>query len=78
MYTLLPPALARVDYHGRLPFAAPLACDVIDAAGVLHRAEYVPDSMLDGAARYVVAGVVCQLGRDGVLVAVATAERRAA
>ncbi len=55
-----------------------LACDVADAAGALHRAEYVPDSMLDGAAQYVVAGVVCQLGPGGVLRPVANEERRAA
>ena len=75
MYTLLPPALARVAYHGRLPFAAPLACDVADAAGVLHRAEYVPDSMLDGAAQYTIDGQAYELRRDGTL---AIAERRAA
>ena len=75
MYTLLPPALACVAYHGRLPFAAPLACDVIDAAGVLHRAEYVPDSMLDGAAQYAIDGQAYELRRDGTL---AIAERRAA
>jgi len=27
-YILSNAALARVSYHGRLPFAAPLACDV--------------------------------------------------
>ena len=79
MYTLLSVSLARVAYHGRLPFAAPLACDVADADGALHRAEYVPGSMLDyGHARYVVAGVVCQLGPGGVLRPVANEERRAA
>ncbi len=78
MYTLLSVSLARVAYHGRLPFAAPLACDVADAAGVLHRAEYVPDSMIDGAARYVVCGAECQLGPGGVLRPVANEERRAA
>lgn len=77
MYTLPTPTLARVSYHGRLPFAAPLACLVRDADGVLHRAEIVAGSMADGAVRYVVCGVVCQLGRDGVLRPVA-AERRAA
>ena len=78
-YTLPCTALARVAYHGGLPFAAPLACDVADAAGVLHRAEYVPGSMLDyGAARYVVCGVECQLGPGGVLRPVANEERRAA
>lgn len=77
MYTLPAPTLLRVSYHGRLPFAAPLACDVQGADGVLHRAEIVAGSMLDGAVRYVVCGVVCQLGRDGVLRPVA-AERQAA
>lgn len=76
-YTLPRATLARVSYHGRLPFAAPLACDVRDADGGLHRATYVASSMLDGAVRYVVCGVECQLGRDGVLRPV-VAERRAA
>ena len=54
--------LRRVAYHGRLPFAAPLAADVRDAAGATHRAEYVPGSMLDHAgARYVVEGRLCEL-----------------
>ena len=77
----LPPEtlLRRVAYHGALPFTAPLACDVRDAAGALHRAEYVPGSMVEhSGARYVVGGVVCQLGRDGVLRPVAEQERRAA
>jgi len=78
MYTLLSVSLARVVYHGRLPFTAPLACDVADADGATYRAEYVPGSMLDGAAQYVVAGVVCQLGPGGVLRPVANEERRAA
>ena len=62
--------LRRVAYHGRLPFAAPLACDVADAAGVLHRAEYVPDSMLEyGHARYTIesdAGALVQVDSKGV------------
>ena len=71
--------LRRVAYHGRLPFAAPVACEVRDASGATHRADYVPDSMLAHAgARYVVEGRLCQLGRDGVLRAVANEERRAA
>ncbi len=70
--------LRRVAYHGTLPLACPVACDVRDADGLLHRAEYVPGSMLDGAAQYVVAGVVCQLGPGGVLRPVANEERRAA
>ena len=50
-----------------------------DEAGALHRADYVDGSMLDHAgARYVVEGRLCQLGRDGVLRAVASEERRAA
>ncbi len=73
MYALIS---SRVAYHGRLPFAAPLACDVADAAGVLHRAEYVPGSMLDyGAARYAIDGQTYELRRDGTL---AITERRAA
>ena len=76
MYTL---NSDRVAYHGRLPFAAPLACDVRDAAGATYRAEYVAGSMIEHAgARYIVNGVVCQLGRDGVLRPVAREERRAA
>ena len=72
-------AVRRVAYHGALPFACPLACDVRDAAGVLHRAAYVVGSMLESAAaRYVVNGVACQLGRDGVLRPVASEQRRAA
>jgi len=80
MYRLPPEALLRrVAYHGRLPFACPLACDVTDAAGVTHRASYVDGSMLDHAgARYVVEGRLCQLGRDGVLRAVVQEQRRAA
>lgn len=75
-YILLPAALARVAYHGRLPFAAPLACDVADADGALHRAEYVPGSMLEyGHARYTIDGQAYELRRDGTL---AIAERRAA
>ena len=71
--------LRRVAYHGHLPLACPLACDVTDAAGVTHRADYVDGSMLDhAAARYVVEGRLCQLGRDGVLRAVVSEERRAA
>ena len=71
--------LRRVAYHGRLPFACPLACDVRDADGRLYRAEYVPGSMQEyPGARYVVEGQLCQLGRDGVLRAVANEERRAA
>lgn len=47
-YRLPPEALLRrVAYHGRLPFACPLACDVTDASGATHRAEYVPDSMTE-------------------------------
>lgn len=76
MYTL---NSDRVAYHGRLPFACPGACDVRDAGGVVHRAEYVAGSMLEHAgARYVVEGQLCQLGRDGVLRPVAEQERRAA
>ncbi len=76
MYALIS---SRVAYHGGLPFTAPLACDVTDAAGVLHRAEYVPDSMLDyGHARYTIDGQTYELQRNGVLVAVAEQERRAA
>ena len=71
--------LRRVAYHGRLPFACPLACDVTDAAGVTHRASYVDGSMLERpGARYLIEGEVYELGRDGVLRAVASAERRAA
>ena len=71
--------LRRVAYRGALPFACPIACDVLDEAGAIHRAEYVPGSMQEaGAARYVVEGRLCQLGRDGVLRAVANEERRAA
>ena len=72
-------ALSRVRYHGRLPFAAPLACDVRDAAGATYRAEYVAGSMIEHAgARYVVEGALCELGRDGVLRPVASEQRRAA
>ncbi len=80
MYRLPPETLLRrVAYHGRLPFACPLACDVRDASGATHRASYVDGSMLDHAgARYVVEGQLCQLGRNGVLRAVASEERRAA
>lgn len=80
MYRLHPDdALRRVAYHGALPLACPLACDVRDAAGATHRAAYVAGSMLEhGGARYVVNGVACQLGRDGVLRPVAEQERRAA
>ena len=80
MYRIPPETmLRRVSYHGRLPFAAPLACDVADAAGVLHRAEYVPDSMLEyGHARYTIDDQTYVLQRNGELVAVAEQERRAA
>lgn len=79
-YRLHPTDAQRVAYHGALPFTAPLACDVRDAAGATHRAAYVAGSMLEhGGARYVVEGAVCQLGRDGVLrPAVASEARRAA
>ena len=71
--------LRRVAYHGRLPFACPLACDVTDASGATHRATYVDGSMLERpGARYLIAGEVYELGRDGVLRAVASEERRAA
>lgn len=71
--------LRRVAYRGTLPLACPIACNVRDEAGAIHRAEYVPDSMHDHrAARYVVEGQLCQLGRDGVLRPVAEQERRAA
>ena len=71
--------LRRVSYHGRLPFAAPIAVDVRAADGATARATYVDGSMLDHAgARYVVEGRLCQLGRDGVLRVVANEERRAA
>ena len=79
MYTLLSVSLARVAYHGGLPFTAPLACDVADAAGVLHRAEYVPGSMLEyGHARYTIDGQTYELQRNGELRPVANEERRAA
>lgn len=71
--------LRRVAYHGTLPFACPLAIDVRGADGVTHRATYVDGSMQDcPGARYVVAGEVYELGRDGVLRPVASEERRAA
>ena len=71
--------LRRVSYHGTLPFACPLAIDVRCADGAIHRATYVDGSMQDcPGARYIVNGVVCELGRDGVLVPVAQEERRAA
>lgn len=71
--------LRRVSYLRTLPFACPVAVNVRDEAGATHRAEYVPGSMQEaGAARYVVEGQLCQLGRDGVLRAVANEERRAA
>ena len=71
--------LRRVAYRGALPFACPVAVNVRDEAGELHRAEYIPGSMQEhGGARYVVEGQLCQLGRDGVLRAVANEERRAA
>lgn len=71
--------LRRVSYLGALPFSCPIAAEVRDADGVLHRAEYVPGSMQEHAgARYVVEGQLCQLGRDGMLRPVAHEERRAA
>ena len=77
MYALL--SLARITYHVRLPLTAPLACDVADAAGVLHRAEYVAGSMLEyGHARYTIDDQTYELQRNGELVAVAEQERRAA
>lgn len=76
MYTTTTTA---ITYDGALPFSAPITTTVRDAAGATHRAEYVPDSMTEHrAARYVVEGRLCQLGRDGVLRAVANEERRAA
>lgn len=67
--------LRRVAYHGRLPFAAPLAADVLGAAGATHRAEYVPGSMTDyPAARYVVEGRLCELRPSGELVPLANDE----
>ena len=76
MYTTTTTA---ITYDGALPFSAPITTTVRDAAGVTHRASYVDGSMLDHAgARYVVEGRLCQLGRDGVLRAVANEERRAA
>lgn len=71
--------LCRVSYHGGLPFAAPAAIDVRDAAGATHRAEYVPGSMTDcPAARYVVEGRLCELRPSGDIVPLASEERRAA
>lgn len=71
--------LRRVAYHGRLPFACPLACDVRGEGGTVARATYVDGSMLERpGARYLIAGEVYELGRDGVLRAVASEERRAA
>ena len=75
-YTLIS---SRVAYHGGLPFTAPLACDVADAAGTIERAEYVAGSMLDyGAARYTIDGATYELQRNGELRPVANKERRAA
>lgn len=80
MYHLPPETLLRrVSYHGRLPFACPLALDVRGEGGTVARATYVDGSMLERpGARYLIAGEVYELGRDGVLRAVASEERRAA
>ena len=76
MYTTTTTA---ITYDGALPFSAPITTTVRDAAGVTHRASYVDGSMLERpGARYLIAGEVYELGRDGVLRAVASEERRAA
>ena len=71
--------LRRVSYHGRLPFAAPIAIDVCAADGATARATYVDGSMqAHPGARYTIDGALYELGRDGVLRPVANEERRAA
>lgn len=76
MYTTTTTA---ITYDGALPFSAPITTTVRDAAGVTHRAEYVPGSMTDcPAARYVVEGRLCELRPSGDIVPLASEERRAA
>ena len=71
--------LRRVSYHGRLPFAAPIAIDVRAADGATARATYVEGSMqAHPGARYLIEGALYELGRDGVFRPVANEERRAA
>ena len=63
--------LRRVAYHGRQQLATPLAIVVRDAAGHLHRAEYVDASLIVyGVAHYRVGETDYWLQPSGLLVPV--------